>query len=436
MLSRSFFVFVILVIFMTLMNCSAKTVKLEAGATRVNLTPDILKHQVALGGYGDRNGKPAIGIRDSVFARALVIQRENQRFCLVSAELDFIPASLKEEVLQRLQKMPENPFNADNLMLAATHTHAGPTGFAMMPENSFDNPRLGIFDPYLLDFTADAISRAVRQALQKLEPAKIGSGRLAVDGLTRNRRGNQTIDPDLTLVKFSSYDGKLLAVLMNFTAHVTIVNPEFMEISGGWAGVLMQHFENSLADQPIVLFTNGAEGDQSPVAGNAAETYARVCDYAAKLQPHFLKLLDVISADAENTFKIVNRTVDLPDHQISRTFALTAGDEYQVPTESLIGMVQTLFPSKVRLTGVQLGDFALVGIPGEMMTALGLKIKQAFHQQNIEHPVICGLTDEYVGYILSAKEYQKGGYEAAVSFYGEILGDVLVNEAVALTRQF
>lgn len=433
---KYFSLWIILSLGLALINCGDSKVKLEAGAARVNMTPDIQQRPVALGGYGDRNGKPATGIRDSIFVRAVVVRDSRKVFCLVSAELDFIPASLKNAVLARLRQMPKNPFTSDNLMLAATHTHAGPTGFALMPENHFNNPRLGIFDPGLLEFTAEAIFRAVQQAFQKLEPVKIGSGHLAVPGMSRNRRGAETTDPELTLARFTNRAGKTLAVLLNFTAHPTIVDPTFMEISGEWPGVLMQNLENALADQPIVLFTNGAEGDQAPVSASGGDAYHRVCQFAAQLQSSVTALMETSPTELNPEFQIQNRPVKLPEFQISETFALTAGDEYQVPTESLIGMVGQLFPSELRLTGVRLGEFALVGLPGEMMAALGLEIKHALLARQMQHPIIVGLTDDYVGYILSKAEYRKGGYEAAVSFYGETLGELLVSEAVALVQQF
>jgi len=40
------------------------------------------------------------------------------------------------------------------------------------------------------------------------------------------------------------------------------------------------------------------------------------------------------------------------------------------------------------------------------------------------------LADEWDSYILPAAEYRLGGYEASVSFYGETLGDTIVNGAI------
>ena len=40
--------------------------------------------------------------------------------------------------------------------------------------------------------------------------------------------------------------------------------------------------------------------------------------------------------------------------------------------------------------------------------------------------MIGGLANEWISYILSVEEYNKGGYEASVSFYGSALGSTIV----------
>jgi len=53
--------------------------------------------------------------------------------------------------------------------------------------------------------------------------------------------------------------------------------------------------------------------------------------------------------------------------------------------------------------------------------------------------VIIGLANEYIGYILTKDEYNQGGYEAAVSFYGETIGDEIekgIYEAAAKLNVF
>jgi hypothetical protein len=66
-----------------------------------------------------------------------------------------------------------------------------------------------------------------------------------------------------------------------------------------------------------------------------------------------------------------------------------------------------------------------------MAASLGLKIKSdAKRTSGARHPVIGGLADVWISYILPTDEYRRGGYEASMSFYGETLGDTIVNGAL------
>jgi hypothetical protein len=61
---------------------------------------------------------------------------------------------------------------------------------------------------------------------------------------------------------------------------------------------------------------------------------------------------------------------------------------------------------------------------------LGVEIKKALQDSGAKHPMIVGLGNEWISYILPPDEYHKGGYEPGVSFYGETLGPVVVAQAI------
>ena len=71
-----------------------------------------------------------------------------------------------------------------------------------------------------------------------------------------------------------------------------------------------------------------------------------------------------------------------------------------------------------------------------MAAALGLEVKE--HARRITgatHPVIGGLANEWISYILSADAYRAGHYEASISFYGETLGATIIEGALAGVRE-
>ena len=60
---------------------ASDTSTIQAGVARVNLTPP-LEMKAALGGYGARMSKPAVGVHDNVWAKALVVEKGGRRFAL------------------------------------------------------------------------------------------------------------------------------------------------------------------------------------------------------------------------------------------------------------------------------------------------------------------------------------------------------------------
>ena len=74
---------------------------LKAGVARVDLTPP-LEMKATLGGYGARMSKPAVGVHDRVFAKALVLSDGPDRFALVTADvLAFPPGPIPAAIGRR-----------------------------------------------------------------------------------------------------------------------------------------------------------------------------------------------------------------------------------------------------------------------------------------------------------------------------------------------
>ena len=110
----------------------AVTEHLLAGSASVDLTPP-LEMKVALGGYGERMSKPALGIHDAVRAKALVLEQGGRRFVLVTADILAFPPGFKTLVMDRLSA---DGWSSDQIMLLPSHSH---TSFDMMtlhPGNS------------------------------------------------------------------------------------------------------------------------------------------------------------------------------------------------------------------------------------------------------------------------------------------------------------
>ncbi|MFP6584177.1 MAG: hypothetical protein VCD00_16695, partial [Candidatus Hydrogenedentota bacterium] len=66
---------------------------LEAGTAVLNITPDVKNHPTPLGGYGERENAPAVGVHDNTMAKALILKQGDKKFALVTLDLLGVPRS-------------------------------------------------------------------------------------------------------------------------------------------------------------------------------------------------------------------------------------------------------------------------------------------------------------------------------------------------------
>ena len=403
---------------------------LEIGASSVDLTPPWSEMKVQLGGYGDRQGKPAEGVHDPLQATAIVLRDGPKQVALLASDILFVPPSLKEEVLKRIG---DTGLEAGSLFMSAAHNHAGHEGFAMSRRNVFNNKYIGVFTEDLLLWTADRLAECVKEACGKFAEGGVSVARRKLTGLNRNRRGDPVVDDELVVAKFETTDGKIIAVLVNWTAHPTILGAKNMLISGEWPGYMQRYVSAHVKDNPVVLYTNGPEGDQS-VAGAQGETgFDRVQNYGERIGKEVVGLLDEIQPTGSD-FDFVLKEIDLPERVISAAFKYSAGQEYKLTEEEIEAAAKGLFPARTALGVVRIGDIVLMYIPGEPIAAVGLAIERTAREMGFGYPAVVSLGNDLIGYILTPEEYLQGGYESAVSFYGESLGPWLVGETAKLVE--
>ncbi len=415
-------------LFLFLANAQAEALPLRAGVARVNLTPPP-EMKAALGGYGARMSKPAVGVHDAVRAKALVLVQGEQKFALVTADVLALPPQFKAAVIQRLA--PD--WTGEQVMLLPSHSHTSIDMMALHPGNTFAIPQVGIFQKELFEFTADRLAKVVREAGQKPMAVFAGSSTTVAPDRNRNRRTAGGIhDTNLTVTRMDATDGRPLAVLVNWTAHPTFMDAEDMLFSGDWPGHMQRTMEALIGQGVTVMFYNGAEGDQSPVPpSDCGSNWERAERYGRDIGISAWRAWENIRPQPVKVFAYHTEAIALPQRQWHPDFMKTGGAEYGLDESMMRGFVEHLVPAQTHSTCLRLGDVVILGVPGEMAAQLGLEIKAKARQIASACCVtIGGLADEWVSYILPAEQYRKGGYEASMSFYGETLGSTLVEGVV------
>ncbi len=155
---------------------SALAADVQAGLARVNLTPPP-ELKAALGGYGARESKPATGVHDSIWAKAVLLTRGDRKFVVVTADVLGFPPQFKAAVVERLST---EGWTANQILLLPSHSHTSIDLMALHPGNVFGNKQVGLFHKELYEHTANKLAQAVRDAGKNVGPILEGSTTITI----------------------------------------------------------------------------------------------------------------------------------------------------------------------------------------------------------------------------------------------------------------
>ena len=393
--------------------------RLRAGAAKVDITPDITKIRIQLGGYNARLNMPPTGVHDPIYARALALEVGEQTAVLVALDHLLIPWSLTRNVLQATGLQPAQ------LFMSASHTHCAPDSMGLNERMRFPLPGVGTFLPEFLAFTTERVVQAVQQARRRMRPATLALAAAELPNLNRNRRGRRLLDRTMTVARLDDMQGKTLAAVVVFAAHPTIYPHTMMQVSAEFPGVVQTMLERALGRGAVALYLSGALGDVSPVADVGKDHHERVRLYGATLADHAQRLLRN-AKPAPAQMRVHQQMARLPEAQPHPEFRETTGRDYKVPESLLRQLVKEIVPEAAPVSLLALGDLLLVGFPGEPISSLGLQARELGREADFRYVAPVALVNDWIGYILTRHEYLKGGYEATVSFNGPDAGEAIM----------
>lgn len=256
---------------------------LRAAAVEVDITPP---PGAPLFGYSWGAAPSSKGYWTRLKARVIALEdRRGERFALVQADLGAISSLLQRSVAARTATIG---VTADRLLIAATHTHAGPGGyFGQRFFNFFGAGKPG-YDPRMVEHLVSKVSLGITQAFSELAPAALGAAEIDVLGVSRNRSrearqndfpcdcladAESEVDTKLRLLRVDRVDEtgtKPLAALFVFAVHGTSIAETNDVYHGDLHAVAARAFSWKVraahpgANRFVGAFMNGAEGDVSP----------------------------------------------------------------------------------------------------------------------------------------------------------------------------
>jgi neutral ceramidase len=357
---------------------------------------------------------PSIGVHDPPRVRALALESDAARVLWLSLDLVGVDPTLVSELRTRLAR---SEAASPALILSASHTHSGPGAYADSAFWAF--VAADRESPAVRKSILDAMESAAREAWRRRAPARVVAGKSTVTGIATSRL-DQPLDPELGVLKVTAVDGRPVALVWNYAIHGTALGHGNFQISGDLMGDASARLERETGVP--VLFVNGAAGDVSPIGRN----WPGVESAGSTLAGSALATWHTLPPGRDEALSIVESRVALPSPGVS----VRNCTGHWMPHRLRIGLARAL-ASSAAITAVRIGETAWVTVPGELQTRLGLDIKAAGHRR-FEQTFVAGYSNDYLGYFLTARDYDRPSYVACGSFYGERGGELVRNAAVEL----
>jgi hypothetical protein len=431
-----FRLFVVLgTIFLLMRPCfRASAAELTAGVAKVDITPPA---GTQMWGYFNRL-KGAEGTIDPLYARVLVLEAGDQRLAYVDLDLGrtFGPASL-----EHLRSAAKQSSGINNLIVQATHTHAGPVVMDVYPSGT----------PAWETAALNKIEEAIREAHEQAVPVRIGTGygkayigynrrRLNPDGTVTMLWNNSArvptwpVDPTVAVLRIDNMDGQPLAILVNYACHPVTFGSDNLRFSADFPGVMCKVVEKAFDGKPLAFFMQGAPGDinvydaGTPVTQDvigrrdwAGETLGKAAaDVAKRIQTHADP--DAAIDFAEDPLPLHLRWDPAKYRQeVMREISPEAFKIFAPPVQETMQLPVTtvLIDRKI----------AMMGVPGEPFVEFQMSWRE---RSPLRDCFFLGYTNGYFGYFPTIQAATEGGYGAAsaTTWVQVGAGERMVNHAL------
>jgi neutral ceramidase len=226
-------------------------------------------------------------------------------------------------------------------------------------------------------------------------------------------------DHELDVVKFESMENKTLAVLINWPCHGTVTGYSNYQISGDWPGAAARYIKKQIGEDIVVAVTAGASADINSVY-RPSDSFRRV----EAVGYH-------VGRETNNVFTQIE-TLPVKSLQATETTLYFPGKkrcEDHFPKTSF----QPGPDKEIRLSVTKIGNLVFAGISGELMTEIGMEIKE---QSPYSGTIVLTHCNGSSGYICTDKSYPEGGYEVQVTELMPGVERPLIREFAGLIHSF
>ena len=444
--SLLFFWFTIITI-----SLSGQSGQLRVGTACVDVSPTVTPFQL-------RSGKSSF-VHDPLHVRAVAFECGEGRavICLIDA----IGIGREMSDIAKSRASDKTGWKAEDMLICATHTHTAPKGGEGMPgREAYEKLKY------------EKLEEAIVQAIQSMEPARVGFSSEDEPSEVRNRRwflqpgtmppnplGEQDqvktnanrnhlvkpagpIDPEICVIDVRTNRNKPLALIANYALHYVGGVPKKVDKNGREIGMASADYFGEFSrimpyrlggvNPPanfVAMMTNGASGD----INNLVFTGSR-----APRSP-FEQIRIVASKGADASWRAVRKIENYDTKPLIATRQREVDLPYREPDEREISLAKDLLTrtrqereainsrttsvatrvieyakpehprtEPVLIQAFRIGDQAIVSMPFEVLVEIGLEIKK---KSPFERTFLIELANGGYGYLPPPNQHKLGGYE-------------------------
>lgn len=396
---------------------------LKLGVARRDITP-------AVGGnlYGYYPDLYSTELHDPLNVTAMVFAWEEKQAVLVNATICLINTRLADEIRALIES--RTGISADQVILAATHTHTGPNTGGAVGWGDIDRAYCdGILVPRILE--------AVEEAAKVMTPVRVGiaTGESHI-GINRRQLMDENkvklgqnpwgpYNPKMTVISFKDERDKVVANMVHYGLHCTAAG-HYTAISRDWSGVMCDALETVTGGRTV--FLNGPQGDVGPRISNGrtigTDGMKYVAELGQKAAEDAIRVYRGIEGYEEMELDIQKGVIHLPlQTRISMEEAREGLAQFAGNTRNLAAQKANYYQKVIdsyadgyvdqpELTQPQwllrLGNTVLVTSGYELFSEIGMRIQEKYEDKNVLCVVLANGSD---GYFATESQLCLGGYE-------------------------
>ena len=433
--------------------------KLQAGFAKLNINPPM---GTPINGY--YIPRHVEGYLDDLEVVALALKVENTTVVMLSVDTCIISTSIAQTIRKQIAEAVNLP--AESVWIHTTHTHTAPN----LDSDSYPKAL------YMMEYLKYFAAAAAEGAIADLKESTFSAARSELPGITFVRRYNMKggivrnnpgrhnpdiigpvspADETIQLLKIQREGAGDIAIV-NFQVHPDTRGGKL--ISADYPAVVCNTMEGALPGTSC-LYMNGTAGDLNHVDVNCPEwdknsgpehsvhmgraIAGKILSMYTKARPVATGPVRTVQKDVtlplkQSTPKDVeyaNEVLRLLEAGLKDEAAKFSGTKFNIAGMEANGILRRVngpASTTISVCAASMGDFAIVGIPGEGFCEIGRQIRE---ESPFAVHFMSGLTNGDEGYLPTADAYNVDGYESRTSSFLPGIAEALMDTGKTASKE-